>query len=132
MDEISKKDEITDTKAGIDSIISRFMEVNQAVFSELEKQGRTIESVEITIAPIEHNLYVQITEHRDGDLKKHQKSKQLEVKQVDFYEHIKKHLPASNILRHVDTTNITPEIMEKVMERERQRRQPRKEDIKAN
>ena len=106
---------MSETKT-IDQILDQFLDVNQQTFTELEQLDKVIENVEIVLIPIERRYVVKIQEHVKNSIQVHQKHRSLEMKDVDFDQHIKNSIPSAAWLRQYDQRNLTPDTIERILE----------------
>jgi len=104
-----------DNKPTIQQITSRFAEVSQEVWAELEQLDLTIEAVEIFVIPIERRIHVVIKEHKNNSLIAHQADKSLVMKDISFYESVKQQLPPGSRINYMNMRNLTPEVVEQVL-----------------
>jgi hypothetical protein len=102
----------------VDVILSRFIETNQQLYTELEALGLTFEAVEVIMVPIERRIFAKARELKGNGLKEHRIERPLYMKDTGFDEHIRKTLPPGAMLRYVDMNNLDAETIERILENE--------------
>lgn len=98
--------ETTEKQLNIDDVLDDFIRVNQEVFNKLATLKMTLESVAITLVPIERRMVVMIKEYAGNALKPYRKGASLGMPDIDFDEHINKYIAIDTRMRMADFQNL--------------------------
>jgi len=119
MDDITDNKEldnqVDNTELDINQIMQEFLDANQEVFHKLETLGKTLESVECILVPIEGRQFVKIREFDKNTLQIHHKEQPLSMIPIDFDQHVQRSIPFSVKMRTIDTRNLDPETVEQLL-----------------
>lgn len=90
--------------------LNNLIENLQSQWNSIEKDGN-YESVTIHLLPLEKKIIIKEVEYIGSRQNTATTESDLIVESKDFYDHIKKNVPNSNLLK-MQFTNIPPELME--------------------
>jgi len=102
----------------IDQILDKFLTASQEIYTEAESLGLTLESIEVVVIPIERRCFVRVKEFQTNSLQSHFKECDLRMQEVKFDEHVRRTAPTGISSRFLNTRALTPEIIEKTLEKE--------------
>ncbi len=105
-------------KNPVDIIAEQTLSSMHGVWKQLENTGGTFESVNIIILPLEKSVTIDITEHINGRKKQTLLTSKLDVKEVDFYSHMRDNIPKNARINQINPyTNLTPALVEELLKR---------------
>ena len=107
----------------IDELVSKLCDTLQQFWQEFEATGKTFESIEAAILPLEGKVCVNVTEHQPGGkVKRYPMDQSLQMKQVDFYQHVQSHLPMGSHLMKINPwNNCSEETIQRILKETEER-----------